>query len=81
MKHVERKIICMSTTPRPQFSDTDFAKSSYCVYPPGGCVEVAAKDGIVAVRDTKNPERMLVFSRTEWEAFVQGVKKGEFDFR
>jgi hypothetical protein len=40
---------------------------------------VAAKDGVVAVRDTKNPEHMLYFSTAEWEAFIQGAKSGEFD--
>lgn len=69
----------MSTQPIPQFSNDDFVKSSHCVYPPGGCVEVATKDGTVAVRDAKNPEHILVFSKAEWNAFVAGVKSGEFD--
>ena len=69
----------MSSPSHPQFSDADFVKSSYCTSPPGGCVEVAAKDGIVAVRDTKNPGHLLYFSTAEWEAFIGGVKSGEFD--
>lgn len=71
----------MSTPSHPQFSDTDFAKSSYCVSPPGGCVEVAIKDGVVAVRDAKKPEDMLFFTKAEWETFVRGVKTGEFDIK
>lgn len=47
----------------------------------GACVEAAPlADGGVAVRDSK--DRMgpiLRFTAAEWEAFVDGVRKGEFD--
>ena len=69
----------MSTDRCPQFSESEFKKSSHCVYPPGGCVEAAVKDGFVAVRDAKNPGVTLVFNKIEWQAFVEGVKAGEFD--
>jgi len=44
-------------------------------------VEVADNiPGIVAVRDSRNPEGpALVFNLREWEAFVGGAKDGEFD--
>jgi hypothetical protein len=44
-------------------------------------VEVAhLADGDVAIRDSKNAERPAhVFDRSEWSAFVVGVKNGEFD--
>jgi hypothetical protein len=45
-----------------------------------GCVEVARTDEYVWVRDTK--DRTLPahgFYRFEWDAFVAGVKAGEFD--
>jgi hypothetical protein len=47
----------------------------------GDCVEVAGNlPGIVALRDTKDPAGVtLVFSRDEWEAFLAGVRAGEFD--
>ena len=59
----------------------------------GQCVEVSAVPGqdiVVSnkqpdefaflVRDSKNPsEAPLVFTRAEWDAFVEGVKEGEFD--
>lgn len=46
-----------------------------------GCVEVAfLPDGGVAVRDTKDralaPHR---YTAAEWDAFVAGVRAGEFD--
>lgn len=46
-----------------------------------GCVEVAfLVGGRVAVRDTK--DRLLpphVYTAAEWDAFVAGVRAGEFD--
>lgn len=45
------------------------------------CVEVAhTPDGGRAVRDSKNPTGpMLAFTPSEWDAFIAGVKVGEFD--
>ena len=47
----------------------------------GGCVEVKL-DGVggLLVRDSKNPAgARLHFTKSEWEAFVSGVKVGEFE--
>lgn len=45
------------------------------------CVEVAvADDGVVGVRDSKNPTGpLLEFTPAEWAAFTGGVRDGEFD--
>lgn len=46
------------------------------------CVEVGfGEDGAIGVRDTKqNGEGpVLVFTPSEWEAFLGGVRGGEFD--
>jgi len=46
----------------------------------GNCVEVARLKDTVAVRDSKHPMGpTLVFTPAEWEAFIDGAKKGEFD--
>ena len=47
----------------------------------GACVEVAhLPGGGVAVRDSKDRSKAPhVYTRHEWEAFVIGVKNGEFD--
>jgi hypothetical protein len=43
-------------------------------------VEVAFVDGAIAVRDSRNPTGpVLLFTRSEWDAFVGGAKDGEFD--
>jgi hypothetical protein len=47
----------------------------------GNCVEVAPlAGGGRAVRDSKNPDgALLIFDPGEWDAFIGGVKDGEFD--
>ena len=46
----------------------------------GDCVEVAAVDGSVAFRHSRRPdEATIVYTASEWRAFVEGVKDGEFD--
>lgn len=44
------------------------------------CVEVAFTDGTAMVRHSKAPEQVMHFSRSEWEAFLGGVRKHEFDW-
>jgi hypothetical protein len=59
-----------------------FKVSSFCNF--GNCVEVGtAPDGSVVLRDSKDADRSvsLVFTGEEWNAFVKGVKAGEFDSR
>jgi hypothetical protein len=52
-------------------------------YGNGNCVEVAGlADDIVMVRDSKNVKgAVLGFTPAEWDAFVGGVRNGEFDRR
>jgi Domain of unknown function (DUF397) len=59
---------------------TDWAKSSLSAHN-GNCVEVSGLDGeTIRVRDSKHPRRaMLNFTAAEWDAFVGGVRIGEFD--
>ena len=45
-----------------------------------GCVEVAVLEDRVVVRDAKDRAGpVLVFTAAEWDAFVGGVRGGEFD--
>jgi hypothetical protein len=45
-----------------------------------GCVEVALDPAEVAVRDSKHQEGpVLRFNANEWEAFLAGVRNGEFE--
>jgi hypothetical protein len=45
-----------------------------------GCVLVAIDGKGVWVRDSKFPRRRpLFFTEVEWDAFLRGVRNGEFD--
>ncbi|WP_283136771.1 DUF397 domain-containing protein [Rhizohabitans arisaemae] len=49
---------------------------------PSNCVEVAFEGRAVFVRDSKNRAGpALEFSLQEWDAFLTGVRKGEFNGR
>ncbi len=47
----------------------------------GACVEVALlDDGRTAVRNSNHPEvGVVLFTRAEMDAYIKGVKAGEFD--
>lgn len=63
-----------------RYADCAWRKSSLCGSTT--CVEFAqVENGTkIAIRDSKNPDKdPLVFTPAEWEAFAEGVKKGEFD--
>lgn len=66
-------------TERPSITVVEYKISTFCNF--GDCVEVGQlPGGSMSVRDTKDPERRsLVFTTDEWDAFVKGVKNGEFD--
>jgi uncharacterized protein DUF397 len=57
-----------------------WVKSSYSGPTGGNCVEVAfLADGQVAVRNSRHPSGpALVFSPGEWDAFIGGVRDGQF---
>lgn len=46
----------------------------------GNCVEVATADGMIGVRDSKDPSGpVLVFTPTEWRVFADAIKADEFE--
>ncbi|MCI2421712.1 DUF397 domain-containing protein [Saccharopolyspora sp. K220] len=47
----------------------------------GQCVEAAAlPDGRIAIRNSNAPEAgAILFTRTEIDAWIKGIKAGEFD--
>ncbi|WP_217196919.1 DUF397 domain-containing protein [Streptomyces buecherae] len=56
-------------------------KSSYSGSNGGDCIEVAPGfPGVVPVRDSKDPHGpILSFNASAWEAFINGVKTGDFN--
>lgn len=47
----------------------------------GACVEIALlDDGRTAVRNSNHPDAgVVLFTRAEMDAYIKGVKAGEFD--
>lgn len=46
----------------------------------GECIRVAPQGDQIAIGDSKSPNGpILTYSRTEWHAFVDGVRQGDFD--
>lgn len=73
----------MSHTPKKRvqlLNEVVYQTSRYC--PNANCVEAAVlPDGTVALRDSKDRNKPPhIFTAEEWEAFVAGVKDGDFDF-
>jgi hypothetical protein len=62
-------------------NSAEWRKSSRSNGSGGNCVEIADNlPGIVAVRDSKNPDGpALAFSRDRWNAFLGNIKEGHFD--
>ena len=54
-----------------------FRTSSFCLG--GECVAVSVTREGVEVAVSSDPDRALHFSAPEWEAFLAGVRAGEFD--
>jgi hypothetical protein len=61
-------------------SGLDWKKSSLS-FSNGNCVEVAGLAGdVVWVRNSRDPRgAVLAFTTAEWDAFVGGVRNGEFN--
>lgn len=56
----------------------NWTKSTFC--DSVTCVEVAVSDGVVLVRDSKDPSLApFAYSINEWTAFIAGVRAGQFD--
>ena len=46
----------------------------------GSCVEVAALDRLIAVRDSKNPDGpKLAFPRPAWQTALKDIRTGTYD--
>ena len=63
-----------------ELTGTRWVKSSYSGPTGGNCVEVAfLAEGQVAVRNSRHPSGpALVFSHCDWDAFIGGVRDGQF---
>ena len=54
----------------------DWSKSTFSAYN-GSCLEARMADGMVQVRDSKDPDgAVLTFTRNEWAAFLAASRQG-----
>ena len=69
-----------ATVAAPDLTTAAWVKSSFSGNN-GDCVEAAALgDGHIAVRNSNHPgEGVVFFTRAEMDAWIKGVKAGEFD--
>lgn len=55
----------------------EWTRSSFCGG--GQCVEVMFfPDGSVGLRHSARPDKVAHFTAAEWDAFVKGVRSGDF---
>ena len=60
--------------------NTQWIMSSRSTGNGGSCVQARRHEGLVEVRNSKNPGAGTVrFTIEEWDSFLDGAKKGEFD--
>jgi len=53
-------------------------RASFCQA--GECIEIAQRDGVIFIRNSREPRRQaLRYTPEEWQSFIRGVKAGEFD--
>jgi predicted secreted Zn-dependent protease len=46
----------------------------------GSCVEVAADQNVIWIRNSRQPDGpLLQYTPEEWHEFASGIKKGDFD--
>jgi hypothetical protein len=46
----------------------------------GACIRVAPLGNNILIGDSKNPNGpILTYNRSEWHAFVTGIRQGDFD--
>lgn len=46
----------------------------------GACIRVAPQGNQIIIGDSKKPNGpVLTYTRSEWHAFVDGIRKGDFD--
>jgi hypothetical protein len=61
-------------------SDTRWIMSSRSTGNGGSCVEARRSAGLIEVRNSTCPDAGTVrFTIEEWDSFLDGAKKGEFD--
>lgn len=71
---------CYNGMPASQARNAVWRKSR-ASNPSGNCVEMARlTPGVIAIRNSRDPDGpALVYTRAEIDAFIRGIKDGDFD--
>lgn len=66
---------------KPDFTRARWIKSNFSE-PKGNCVELAAVDGLIGMRDSKlgDASPILTVTPGELRAFLDGARSNEFDY-
>jgi hypothetical protein len=69
----------MNPAPTPDLSAATWRKSTRSSGGGSNCVEIAQLPGLIAIRDSKNPEgRDLIVSHTAFQELVADIRQGIF---
>ena len=68
-------------TAAEEFRDAPWERPATCGGNSGNCVEVnLSRPGVIAIRDPKLADSpALLFDQSEWSAFLDAVRAGQFD--
>lgn len=66
-----------ATNRHPETAQVAWRRPSACAN--SECVEVPALADGVAMRNSRSPDLLLIFSKAEWGEFLRGAKAGDFD--
>ena len=69
----------MTETTKIQIRGVIYKKSRASAHGGGKCVGVAIRNGRIAIINTKSKGPTVDCTLEEWDAFLNGVKSGEFD--
>lgn len=53
--------------------------SSFCHWDEPQCINVEFDEDGISINNTDTPFKHVFATRDEWDAFIKGVKAGEFD--
>lgn len=61
-------------------TDSQAWTKSSLSFPNGNCVELNVTETVALLRNSREPDGpVLVFTHQEWDDFLQGAARGEFD--
>lgn len=60
--------------------ETKWQRSSYCGAGGNNCVEILASDEGIALRESENPEQIVIADLAAFRSLVNGIKAGRVPY-